>query len=308
MKFKKWISEEPDKLLKRKLYCRNIVKVKSTWAVSLVRYWGPFLKWTRKELKLMDQRTRKLMTIHKTLHLRDVVDILYMSRRERGRGLSSIEDSEGTSIQRLEDYMQNRREYLITATSHNTDDTRTSRARITRKQKWEVKQLCRRFKLQTSDVAHEKTWTWLRKWNFKRETEYVLIAAKNNAIRTNHIKARIGKTHQNTRCRLCSEREEMINHIISEFSKLAQKGYKIRHDWMGTMIHLELCHKLKFYNTEKMVNAQTQICPREWNAQTFGRFWDKNGSPNPYQMTRSYNNQQKEGTWGIVDFDVPATR
>ena len=30
----------------------------------------------------------------------------------------------------------------------------------------------------------EKTWTWLRKENLKRETESLLITAQNNAIRT----------------------------------------------------------------------------------------------------------------------------
>ena len=32
--------------------------------VLLVKYSGPFLKWTNEELRQMDQRTRKLMTIH----------------------------------------------------------------------------------------------------------------------------------------------------------------------------------------------------------------------------------------------------
>ena len=35
-----------------------------------------------------------------------------------------------------------------------------------------------------------------------RETESLLIAAQNSAIRTNHIKARIDKTQQNSKCRL----------------------------------------------------------------------------------------------------------
>ena len=56
------------------------------------------------------------------------------------------------------------------------------------------------------------------------------MAAQNNAVRTNNIKARIDKTQQNSKCRLCGDREETINHIISEYSKLAQKENKIRHD------------------------------------------------------------------------------
>ena len=71
---------------------------------------------------------------------------------------------------------------------------------------------------------------WLRKGKFKRETESLLIAAQNNAIRTKQIKERIDKMPQNSKCRLCVDRDETINHIISECSKLAQKEYKTRHD------------------------------------------------------------------------------
>ena len=48
-----------------------------------------------------------------------------------------------------------------------------------------------------NNISHEKTWTWLRKGNFKRETEFLLTAAQNNGIRTNQIKVRIDKMQQN---------------------------------------------------------------------------------------------------------------
>ena len=66
--------------------------------------------------------------------------------------------------------------------------------------------------------------------NDKRATEPFLIASQNNAIRTNHIKVRIDKMQQNSKWRLYGDRDETINHIISECSKLAQKEYKTRHD------------------------------------------------------------------------------
>ena len=59
------------KLLETKLNCRNLIKGINTWAVPLARYSAPSLKWTRDELKQMDQRTRKLMTMHKALHPRE---------------------------------------------------------------------------------------------------------------------------------------------------------------------------------------------------------------------------------------------
>ena len=183
----------------------------------------------------MDQRTRKLMTIHKALHPKDDVDRLCVSRKDGGRRLTSIEYSVGGLIQRLEDYIEKHGEGLLTATRNNTDNTRTNGTTINIKQK--KTQLDGRFKQLISNISHGKTWTWLRKENHLRQTEYFLIAAQNNDIRTNHIKPRINKTLQNCKCRLCSDRDETINRIISECSKCARKEYKTRHDWVGRVIH-----------------------------------------------------------------------
>ena len=126
-----------------------------------------------------------------------------------------------------------------------------NRMTITRKQKWEGKQLYGGFKWLINNISHDKTWTWLRKGNLMRETESLQIAAQNNAIRTNHIKVRIDKMQQNSKCRSCGDRDETINHIISKCSKLAQKEYKTRHNWVGKVIHWKMCKKFKFDHTNK---------------------------------------------------------
>ena len=41
----------------------------------------------------MDQRTRKLMTMHKALHSRDDVNRLYVSRKEEGKRFASTENN-----------------------------------------------------------------------------------------------------------------------------------------------------------------------------------------------------------------------
>ena len=118
------------KLPETKLSSRNLTKGINTWAVPLVRYSGPFFKWTKEELKQMDQRTRKLMTKHKALHPRDDVDRLYVSRKEGGRGLANVEDA---SIQRLEDYIEKHKRGLITNIRNDTDNTIDERVTTTRK-------------------------------------------------------------------------------------------------------------------------------------------------------------------------------
>ena len=74
------------------------------------------------------------MTMHKALHPRDDVDRLYVSRKEGGRGLASIEDSVNASIQRLEDYIEKHERVLITAIRKDIDNMTDDRMTITRKQ------------------------------------------------------------------------------------------------------------------------------------------------------------------------------
>ena len=71
------------------------------------------------------------MTMHKALDPRDDVDRLYVSRKEGGRGLVSIEES----IQRLKDYIQKHDGGLLPTIRNDTDNTMDNRMTITRKQK-----------------------------------------------------------------------------------------------------------------------------------------------------------------------------
>ena len=74
--------------------------------------------------------------MHKALHYRDDVDRLYVFRKERGRGHTSIEDSVDASIQQHEDYIEKHERGLITTIRIDTDNTITDRMTTTRKQKW----------------------------------------------------------------------------------------------------------------------------------------------------------------------------
>ena len=79
--------------------------------------------------------------MNKSLHPRDDVDRLYVSRKEGGRGFASTEDSVDIWIERLEYYVEKHERGLITAIRNYTDNTIDNKMTITRKQKWEGKQL-----------------------------------------------------------------------------------------------------------------------------------------------------------------------
>ena len=56
----------------------------------------------------------------------------------------------------------------------------------------------------------------LRKGDLKKETERLIIATQDKALRTNAIKASIEKQDLSPLCGMCGEKEGTINHLIRE--------------------------------------------------------------------------------------------
>ena len=82
------------------------------------------------------------------------------------------------------------------------------------------------FKWKTEEIAHKMIWKWLR-GNLKSETEFWLMAAQNNAIRINYVKVKTDNMQNNSKCRLCADRNEMFNHTMSKCSKLSKKNTRL---------------------------------------------------------------------------------
>ena len=85
----------------------------------------------------------------------------------------------------------------------------------------------------------------------KREAESLIVAVQNQSIRTNLVKAKIDKSQGHSLCRKCRKVDESIDHIVSGSSKLAQKGYKKRHDNLGKIVHWKLATKCVILKLER---------------------------------------------------------
>ena len=138
------------KLLETKLNSRNLIKGINTGAVPLVRYSGPFLKWTRDELRQMDQRARKTNDYAQGV----------TSQRRRGQTICIKKRGRKRTCQhqrqcwRIHTTMRrlHRKTGLITAIRNNTDNTINNRMTKTRKQKWEENQLHGHFQRLINDI------------------------------------------------------------------------------------------------------------------------------------------------------------
>ena len=100
-------------ILRSKLNGRNKIMAVNTWVASVMRYGAGILRWNTDELKSLDRRNRKFMTMHGALHPKSDIDGVYLCRKMGGRGLISCEGCIRMEENNLGWYVRNSVEPLI---------------------------------------------------------------------------------------------------------------------------------------------------------------------------------------------------
>ena len=68
----------------------------------------------------------------------------------------------------------------------------------------------------------EQSYLWLKYGDIKGETESRIAGAQDQAISTNYLKNKILKEEIESKCRLCKQNEETIDHLTSACPILAK--------------------------------------------------------------------------------------
>jgi len=90
-------------------------------------------------------------------------------------------------------------------------------------------------------ISEEDTFLWLSKGDLKAETESEIVAAQDQAIQTKYYATKILNTETDSKCRLCQQFDETIDHIISACPILAKEQYIKRHDRVCAQLHFNIC-------------------------------------------------------------------
>ena len=193
-------------------------------AVAVIRYSGGLIKWTKDELRTINRKTKKTMTMHRVLHPHADVDRPYILRNNGGRGKISVEDCVEIETVNLKKYVENSNERLLKTVEGEgiLGDGKTKKEILeNRRKNFMEKPLHSQFMRKTDEERSQETWNWLKIRFLKKETEGMLMAAQDQALRTNSIKSKVDSV--SPVCRLCGEREETISHKVAECKMLAQK-------------------------------------------------------------------------------------
>ena len=102
-------------VLKSKLNGGNVINAINIRAIATVWYGAGIINLNKGQLDKIDGQMRKLLNMHRDLHPRSFVDLLYITRAQRGRGLLSVKDCVELERSDLFDFAENNNEILLNA-------------------------------------------------------------------------------------------------------------------------------------------------------------------------------------------------
>ena len=102
------------------------------------------------------------------------------------------------------------------------------------------------------------------------------------------------------------KKKKLARRKISEYSKLAQKEYKARHDWVGKVIHWERCKKIQFVHTSKWYMHNPAPVLENGSHKLLWDFNIQTGQLIPARRPDLKIINKKLRICKIVDFAVPA--
>ena len=222
-KIKKEYIKRLKAILKSKLNSGNIVKAINTWGVPVIRYSAGIVDWNNSELHNMHRKTRKVLNMYQALHPRSNVGRLYLPHSKGGKGLLSLKECVNAENRSLGQYLKmNEDEWLRSAWEEGLikedEDPQVYRERTSKSRldEWQNKPMYGQFLRQTKDMSSNDAWQWLQRGKLKKETERMIMAAQDQALRTRCIQRAIDGCSISPKCRKNNQKDETINHIASE--------------------------------------------------------------------------------------------
>jgi len=284
-------------ILKSELNTRNKITTVGALAVPVLRYSFGIINWRAEEIKKIDRKTRKMLTMYKMHHPKADIDRLNVKRKEGGRGLVQVEVAYKAEIFNIAEYLNtNYKEdqFVNIVKSHEStqpnmnsiiktaakiteeliqpneksdakqDGIQHTKARLVeslkkkRKNKVIYEQYIRNIDRQL--ISEEDTFLWLSKGDLKAETESEIVAAQDQALKTKYHVTKILSTETDSKCRLCQKFDETIDHTISACPILAKERYIKRHDRVCAQLHFNIC-KERWVQLEK--NTCMNMCQNQ---------------------------------------------
>ena len=268
-------------ILKSELNAINRIAAINSLAVPVITYSMNVINYQMTDIKKLDTKTRKLLTMYRMHHPKADVDQLYLPRSEGGRGLIKIELTYTITAAGLETYLRESKDSMmklvlehekkkklysvtkeatkflqelgIDKTQHKETDSVTKKAKeiknlvkkLGKEQvriRWEQKPLHGQYLKRVKRPDVDEMETY--KWLKSSELKSetgLIIAAQDQSLMTKQHQSKIIKNGMSPKCRLCNVYDETIDHIVSGCPVLAKSEFIQRHDKAASYMQWKIC-------------------------------------------------------------------
>lgn len=259
------------------LNSRNLMRAINSYAVPVLLYSFGIINYKASDLKSIDTKTRKLLSINKSHHQKADVERLYLPIEEGGRGLLNIETMYKTQIIKYETYLEAGNDHLIqTIGEHDkakdkysiekesmefrkelglqrdeqyTDKEIKTAVIKNRINKLKAKPLHGQFYkavLEKDNIDKEASFRWLKKQPVSPILEASIYSLQDQAVVTRQHERDVLKKPVDGKCRICGSKDETAQHIVAGCEKLAGTYYTKRHNNIVQYVHWTLLKKHGF--------------------------------------------------------------
>ena len=321
----------------------NKIQATNSFAVPMVTYSFGIINWTKENLKQLNITTRKIMNINRSLNRRSDVDRLYVPRKLGGRGLRNLEDEYIAKIPALFKHLnleksKNRfidktlenenmcmkdvatsiaKEYNIDLNNEDTPRKISSKIKseikLKRKQSWLNKPIHGYLTKSNEEIPNldkRYSWAWMQSNSLTSEVESYICTLQEQELFTNnrmkmHEKNPDKKRNIDAKCRLCKEKEETVEHILTSCPKISSSLYlNQRHNYVGKLIYDKLLAKYEITNNNQqpMKIISNDKCEIWWDEKVILPNGIEHNKPDMILWNKN------DKTCHIIEISVPADR
>ena len=146
-------------ILGSELNARNRINAINSLALPVFTYSFTIINWSLTEIKKIDTKIRKLLTMHRMHYPKSDINRLHLPRKEGGKGLVQLELSLKTSIIGMDTYLNNTNDWMLKlAKKHEKNKRMYSIAS-------DAKKYLNEINLSTENISGNSTSLFLQKQN-----------------------------------------------------------------------------------------------------------------------------------------------
>ena len=107
-------------------------------------------------------------------------------------------------------------------------------------------------------MDEEESNRWLKSAGLKSETEGLIVAAQDQALKTKYMQAKIIKMAQIPTAEYVDDSKKQLDHITSGCPELAKTEYVHRHNKVATYVHWNICRNFDINVPDKWYEHQPE--------------------------------------------------